>query len=81
VLNIAEGSGRVSKPDRSNFYVIARGSTFECVAIFDFLHEEQHLDNQSYTYYYTMAEELSKMLYTMIKNLKNEQEYQKTERE
>lgn len=33
VLNIAEGSGRFSKPDRKNFFTISRSSVFECVAI------------------------------------------------
>ena len=37
VLNIAEGSSRFSKPDRKNYSVIARGSVFEYVAIFDIL--------------------------------------------
>ncbi len=37
MLNIAEGSGRFTKPDKKNFYIIARGSAFECVAIFRFL--------------------------------------------
>ena len=35
MLNIAEGTGRFTKPDKKNFYIIARGSAFECVAIFD----------------------------------------------
>ena len=30
MLNIAEGSGRFTKPDKRNFYAIARGSVFEC---------------------------------------------------
>ena len=37
MLNIAEGSGRSTKPDKRNFFVISRGSTFECVAIIDYL--------------------------------------------
>jgi len=34
-LNIAEGSGRLAPADKARFYVIARGSTTECVAILD----------------------------------------------
>ena len=36
-LNLAEGSGRFTKPDRRNFFVIARSSVFEVVAIIDIL--------------------------------------------
>lgn len=36
-LNIAEGSGRFSERDRKNFFVLARSSVFECVAILDIL--------------------------------------------
>lgn len=39
MLNIAEGTCRFTKPDRRNFYIISRGSIFECVAIFDYLKE------------------------------------------
>jgi four helix bundle protein len=37
VLNIAEGSGRFTKPAKRNFYVIAKGSVYECSALFDIL--------------------------------------------
>jgi len=37
VLNIAEGAGRRSRPDKSRFYGIARGSANECAAILDLL--------------------------------------------
>ena len=43
VLNIAEGTSRFGKPDTRNFCVIARGSVFECVAIFDILRDSGHL--------------------------------------
>lgn len=32
-LNIAEGNGRFGSKEKSNFYKIARGSTFECIPI------------------------------------------------
>jgi four helix bundle protein len=69
MLNIAEGSSRFSNADRRDFYVIARGSAFECVAIFDFMKEEKLLDEDLYNDLYLKSEELSKMIYAMIKNL------------
>ena len=70
MLNIAEGAGRISKPDKRHFYVIARGSTFECVAIFDFLKEIQKVEQTQFESFYQDLEELSRMLFSMIKSLK-----------
>lgn len=69
MLNIAEGSSRFSKADRKNFFIIARGSAFECVAIFDFLNDGKLLEEQLYRQYYDKADELSRMLFAMIKKL------------
>jgi four helix bundle protein len=69
MLNIAEGSSRFSKADRKNFFVISRGSVFECVAIFDFLEEIELIDKHLASLFYQEAEELSKILFTMIRNL------------
>ena len=69
VLNIAEGSGRFTKPDRRNFYIISRSSIFECIAILDLLKDEEALEKNRYEEFYVQAEEISKMLYGMIKNL------------
>ena len=71
LLNIAEGSGRFSKADRRNFFVIARGSIFECVAIFDFLKDENLLNETLHKEFYSQAEELSKILFVMIEKLRN----------
>lgn len=68
-LNIAEGTGRSTKADRRNFYVIARGSAFECVAIFDILKGRKNMDSEIHDIFYKKAEELSMMLFAMIKNL------------
>jgi four helix bundle protein len=37
VLNIAEGAGRTSAPDKARFYSMARGSATECAAVVDLL--------------------------------------------
>ena len=73
MLNIAEGTSRFSKLDKRNFYVIARGSAFECVAIFDFLKEEKLMMKELHDDFYEKAEELSKMIYGMIRNLEEKQ--------
>jgi four helix bundle protein len=36
-LNIAEGNGKFSNPDRSRFFEISRGSSLECAACLDVL--------------------------------------------
>lgn len=69
VLNIAEGTSRFSKADKRNFYVISRGSAFECVAVFDVLKEEMILNEDEFKAFYGSADELSRMLFRMIGNL------------
>jgi len=60
VLNIAEGSGRYSKADRKNFFIIARGSVFECMAITDLLSDEMIIPKEMYAPLHTEADELSR---------------------
>jgi four helix bundle protein len=69
VLNIAEGSGRFSKADRKNFFIIARSSVFECVAAADVLKDKAVIEETDYNAIESLADELSRMLYTMIQNL------------
>jgi four helix bundle protein len=69
ILNIAEGSSRFSKPDRKHFFVVARGSLFECVAVLDELHEENLIESIRYESFLNDADELSRMLYSMIMHL------------
>lgn len=71
MLNIAEGSGRFSKPDKRNFYIVARGSVFECVAVFDYLRDTEFIDEQSFRDFYVRLEEISKIIYALIKTLEN----------
>ena len=69
MLNIAEGSSRFSNKDRKNFFVVARGSTFECAAILEYLHEVSEIDKDTFVIYLNNLEEISKMLYGLIRGL------------
>jgi four helix bundle protein len=69
MLNIAEGSSRFSNKDRKNFMVVARGSTFECAAILEYLYDVSEIDKDSYVNFLNSLEEISKMLYGLIRGL------------
>ncbi len=43
-LNIAEGNGKYTAPDRCRFFDIARGSALECAACLDVLVAKKRLD-------------------------------------
>ncbi|TSC80343.1 MAG: S23 ribosomal protein [Parcubacteria group bacterium Gr01-1014_29] len=70
VINIAEGSGKFSKADKRNFYTISRGSVYECVSIFDIIHDEQQVSNEEYKNFYQRYETISKMLLGLINSQK-----------
>lgn len=65
-INIAEGSGRFSKADRKNFYIIARGSTYECVSLIEIFLEEGYISVSEHQPLYNKLEEISKMLLGLI---------------
>lgn len=67
VLNIAEGSSRISHKDRRNFLIIARGSLFECLAIFEILHLENKITTGVFDQFSLQMEEISRMLWGLIK--------------
>jgi four helix bundle protein len=68
-LNIAEGSGKFSKPDRKNYFTSARASVYECVAVLDILRDEDMISDDEFKRMLNQADELSRILYAMIKNL------------
>ena len=69
VLNTAEGCGRSTPADRKHFFTIARASIFECVAIMDMILEERKIAASDYNEYLKLCDEVSKMLYVMIRKL------------
>ena len=68
ILNIAEGSGRITPRDQGHFFTIARGSAFECVSILDYLKGTNTIDTNLFSSFYEDLEEISKMLFAMIRN-------------
>ena len=69
LLNIAEGAGKFSKKDKKNFYLIARGSVQECVAIIQLLYIEKNITNESFTNLHDQLSTMGKMLTGLIKSM------------
>jgi len=70
VINIAEGSGKFSKPDKRNFYTIARGSAYECVSLLEIAQETGSINADLFQKYYNEFETVSKMLLGLINSQK-----------
>src|SRR4029079_1174224 len=60
--NIAEGNGRFTKPDRKNFFGIARGSVQECVPLLEIARRRQLLIDAIHAQMKERLEEISRML-------------------
>jgi four helix bundle protein len=71
MLNIAEGTSRYSAKDRRNFFIISRGSAFECVAILEYLSESERIAQEIYQTLVSKLEEISRMLFSMISKLES----------
>ena len=71
MLNIAEGTAKTSSKERRNFYIIARGSVFESASLIKFLASEKEISEGTARIIFCSFEEISKMLFAMIKNLTN----------
>ena len=69
MLNIAEGASRFTSASKRNYYIIARGSAFECVAIWDLLKELEMAEPSLLDEFYGQCEEISKMLFKLIRQL------------
>ena len=69
--NIAEGNGRFTIPDRKNFFMIARGSVQECVALMEISFRRNLLAADAHVQLRSDLEEISKMLSGLINGLEN----------
>lgn len=69
--NIAEGNGRFTKPDRRNFFGIARGSTQECVPLLELALRRNLLTEEDHVEFKARLEEIARMLSGLIKGLEH----------
>lgn len=65
--NIAEGTGRITKPEQRNFYNMAKGSVYETVNILIVLSEINFVNTKKLDELINKADEISKMLTGLIK--------------
>jgi four helix bundle protein len=64
VLNLAEGAGKYSKPDKRRYYLISRGSATESAALLDVCFRLKFLDE---TRYNSGKQQLERILSMLIK--------------
>jgi four helix bundle protein len=69
MLNIAEGAGRFTSKDKKNFFIIARASALECSALFDVIEDLELMISDQCEAFRKKLEEVSKMLFGLIRNL------------
>jgi four helix bundle protein len=69
--NLAEGNGRFTKPDRRNFFTIARGSTQECVPLLEVARRRGLIQDQAALVLKDRLEVIAKMISGLINGLDN----------
>ncbi|MEZ6082441.1 MAG: four helix bundle protein [Phycisphaerae bacterium] len=67
--NIAEGNGRFTKPDRRNFFTIARGSTQECVPLIEVARRRGMVSGEAALHFASGLEVIAKMISGLINGL------------
>jgi four helix bundle protein len=67
VLNLAEGAGKFSKPDKRRYYLTAVGSTTESAAIFDVFLRLKLVSAEQHSAAKAMLERVAAMLVKLAK--------------
>ncbi len=68
VLNLVEGTGRMTNSDKKHYLTISRGSIFECVALMQHVFDKGQIDTKLYEDLYGKYEQASKMLLGMYRS-------------
>ena len=68
-INLAEGNGRFTKPDRRNFFTIARGSAQECVPLLEIAARRGFIAAPDHAQMKSNLEEIARMISGLINGL------------
>lgn len=69
--NLAEGNGRFTKPDRRNFFTIARGSVQECVPLLEVARRRGLVPDVAASALKERLEVMARMISGLVKGLEN----------
>ena len=67
--NLAEGNGRFTKPDRKNFFTIARGSVQECVPLLEIAKRRAFINENDHAKFKSALDEMARMISGLISGL------------
>ena len=81
VLNVAEGAGKLSKPDKRRYYLSGVGSATECAAIFDVLLRLRAVSADQHGEAKKQLERIASMLIKLAKSLQGDDRERERERE
>ena len=73
-MNIAEGKGRQTTKEFVQFLYIARGSLFEAITLLIILERVGWITKEKVMDFQVMAEEIAKMINSLIKSMKEKRE-------
>ena len=71
--NLAEGNGRFTKPDRRNFFTIARGSAQECVPLLEVARRRELIDDARHAALRKDLETIAKVISGLINGISKRQ--------
>ena len=71
LTNISEGSGRWHAKDKRYFYLVSRGSVYECVAIIDSCRKVRQVSEAELSDMLNDLEDISKMLTRLAQRYSN----------
>lgn len=68
VLNLTDGTARMTPADKQHYYTMARGCVFECVAMIELARELGYITDDEFDEFYLGYEKVSKMLLGMYRS-------------